>query len=503
MIDIKTLKKETNDLTVLYVEDDLAIRNSVSTYLKKLFKKVTTAKDALQALELYKKEFFDLIITDINMPEMDGLTMSSKIKELNHEQNILIISAYSDSTKFINSIKIGVDGYIIKPINYDNLNTTLFKICMKINKFKENELYSSSLKSLVEEKTNENLKLEFEKVNNYEKTLFALIDMIETRDPYTGKHSLRVAKYSKLIAKQLGYLEKECNEIYRAAILHDLGKISIPDSLLLKPNKLNSSEYNLIKEHVQLGYDVLNKIPIFKEISEMIYCHHERIDGSGYPNGLKDKDIPIKANIIALADTFDAMTTSRIYQKSRTIETALETIKSLSGIHYKEEIVNAAIIVLKDIKINLDISQLPKNKFEEERFSYFYKDNLTQVYNDKYLDLILKKNSFDYKLASAILISINNFRNYNKRYGWSQGNDLLITISKLLSEKFNEHLIFRVFGDSFILTLESYEFNKDSLNILDNILNSPETQLTYNVLQVDLLKNKVESTLQIERLFIS
>ncbi|QKJ23311.1 HD domain-containing phosphohydrolase [Poseidonibacter lekithochrous] len=503
MFNIKLLKKEAENLTVLYVEDDININKSVATYLRKLFKTVTAKFNGLEALESYKIGTYDLVITDINMPIMDGLTMSKKIKELNSEQNILITSAYSDSSKFIASIKIGIDGYIIKPINYDEFNTILIKTTTKINKFKDNELYSTELENLIEMKTSENSKLELDKINNYEKTLFSLVEMIETRDPYTGQHSHRVAKYSKMIAEQMAYSQVECEEIYKAGILHDIGKISIPDTILLNPNKLTNSEYHLIKNHVQIGYEFISKIPLFKNIAEIMYSHHERLDGSGYPNNLKEDEISIKSNIIAVADTFDAISTNRIYQKSRSVQEALQEIKSLSGIHFREQIVDAAQIILKDIEIKFNTSQLPQSKFEEQRFSYFYKDNLTQLYNDSYLDLILKDKTSKIEYTKIYLISLNNFGAYNREYSWYKGNELLVKIANFFIQTFKDSLIFRIYGDDFILLNKNNFIPKDKIHELNNILKSHYSKLTYTLRIMDIKEKNINSAFEIEKLIFN
>lgn len=498
---LKALKKLASNYSVLYVEDDENIAKVFKSYLEKMFKNVDYRVNGQEGLEAFKTSNYDLVITDILMPKMDGLEMSTNIKEINEEQNILVTSAYSDTQKFITSIKIGIDGYIIKPIDYDNLNTILYKILTKIQKFKENEEYEKNLEYLIEQKTNDNLKLSLEKVDNYEKTLIALIDIIESRDTYTGKHSLRVANYTKLIADELGIKDEEGEELYRAAILHDIGKIAIPDSLLLKPGKLNDNEYHLIKEHVNIGFHMLIQIPMFSEIAKIINCHHERLDGSGYPNGLKGDEIPFKANIMALADSFDAMTTSRIYKGRRTIGEALEELKSLSGIHFKKEIVDAALKVLKDINLDETINQLPQTTLEEERFSYFYKDPLTGLFNEKYLDFILSKNIYDEKYIKVNLIFLHGFTKFNNEFGWTKGNEFLSDISNKLSEIFENTLLFRIHGDDFvILSKEEKDFDNEKLKKFENYIKNIFDKMKITSHEFSLIDSKITSVNDLEKL---
>ncbi|PLY04332.1 MAG: histidine kinase [Arcobacter sp.] len=501
MQNLKSLKQITENLSVLYVEDDENIASSFKNYLQKFFNKIDYKENGEEGLNCFLENQHDIVITDIRMPKMDGLEMSEKIKQINPNQNILITSAYTNVAQFLQSIKIGIDGYIIKPIDYDNLNSMLYKISEKIKTYKDLESYKKNLEKLVKIKTQENTKLELEKIENYEKTLFALIDIIENRDPYTGKHSLRVAEYSKLIAEELGFDKDECEELYKAGILHDIGKIAIPDSLLLKPSKLNDNEYKLIQEHVSIGVHMLEQIPMFKEISEIINCHHERLDGSGYPNKLKGEEIPFKANIMALADSFDAMTTNRIYKGRKSIKEALEEISSLKNIYFKEKIVKAAEKVLKNIVIDNNISQLPKTTLEKERFSYFYKDTLTRLFNERYLDFILSKNKNEKEYSELYIVFLDDFSKYNKSFGWSVGNQLLIDIANKLNKIYDGNIIFRMHGDDFvILASQNYNFDIIKFEELKLFISEYSKDIIISYKKFDIKENLIYSISKLENL---
>lgn len=492
-MDLKKLKQLAVNFSVLYVEDDEGIAINFTHYLKKLFTHVDYCVNGQEGLACYEKYRHDIVITDITMPMMDGLTMARNIKAINSEQNILITSAYSEPEKFIESIKIGVEGYILKPIDYNKLNETLYKIVRQIKTFREHALYEDNLEKLVEEKIEENRALSVEKIDNYEKTLLALVEMIDSRDRYTGRHSIRVAEYTKLIAHELNYSQRECDELYRAGILHDLGKIAIPDSLLLKPGKFTGSEYSLIKEHVRIGTHLLEQIPMFKEISTVIECHHERLDGSGYPNGLKGDEISTKGNIMAVADSFDAMTTNRIYKGRKSVKEALEELVSLSDIHFKKEVVDAAIKVLSNITIDTSITQRPTTKLEQERFSYFYKDILTQTFNENYLDFVLAQNKQDKAFSSIFVIFMDNFGKYNQLHSWSEGNKLLQKIAEKLIELFPEDRLFRIHGDDFVLIRQVETLDREHLKKLQPLLEENDKRLRYSVKEVDVTKNEIYS----------
>ena len=272
MIDIKILKNLTNTLNVIYVEDDESIRLEMGRYLNRLFNHVDIAQNGQIALELYKSNPYDIVITDISMPVMDGLEMSRKILEINEFQEIIIISAYAKSDYFIESIQIGVSGYILKPIDFEQIKNTLYKSARKINALKVEEDFKQSLIIKVEERTAElqesikhERKLQEFQIYNYKKTIYSFVDMIDRRDAYTAGHSKRVAEYSKIIAQEMDYSQEDCEKLYQAAMLHDIGKVVIADSILLKPEALNDFEYKMIKEHVNFGYELLNKIPMYEE----------------------------------------------------------------------------------------------------------------------------------------------------------------------------------------------------------------------------------------------
>ncbi len=273
---------------------------------------------------------------------------------------------------------------------------------------------------------------EEQKAKDYEKFIYALVSMIEQRDSYTAGHLQRVAKYSFLIAKEMGYSMQECELLFKAATLHDIGKIATPDSVLLKPEKLSELEYNLIKEHVNVGVKMLKNIPMFENISHIIRYHHEKYDGSGYPDGLAGDEIPELSRIMMVADTFDAMTTNRIYKHKKSVNDALKEIESLSEIHYHPEVVDAAVKALSCTEITDDFNQTPITAIEQQRFVYFYKDAVTDLYNAKYLEATLINNKDTLKYKKSIVISLHKFDIYNKKHGWDKGDETLKNFAKLL-----------------------------------------------------------------------
>ena len=296
-------------------------------------------------------------------------------------------------------------------------------------------------------------KLESEKSKNQEQMIHAMVDMIESRDSYTAGHTKRVAHYCELIAKEMGYKPQEVTLLKKAAWLHDIGKISTPDSVLLKPGKLNTLEYDLIKDHLSAGYNMLSPIDAYKEIADIMREHHEKYDGTGYPRGLKAEDIRPLSRIMMVADSFDAMTTNRIYKPRKSVEVALKELQELSAKSYHPEVVAAALIALKDEQIDADISQLPTTDIEEQRFSYFYKDRLTDLFIIDYLELYLRDHSYE-KVLYKYTINLHNFSEYNKEFSWEKGDEFLVDFANFLKSSYPNQVIFRIEGDDFMIVSE-------------------------------------------------
>ncbi len=293
--------------------------------------------------------------------------------------------------------------------------------------------------------------MELAKISNYEETILAFVNIIEQRDSYTAGHTLRVAHYSRLIAQAMWMDETQIKKLEKAAILHDIGKVVTPDAILLKPGKLNMLEYELIKQHSEAGYLMLSRIEIYKDLAEIIRYHHVHYDGKGYPelSNQQLEHVPILSHILSIADAFDAMTSTRIYKTRKTVPQALDEIMQLSGTQFHPDIAKVAAQVLQNVTIN-ETSQLPSNDLEERRFAYFFRDPLTDLYNENYLNVILARDENRENLFLNY-VSFKNFSQYNKKYGWNAGNKVLQLFATTLQERCNNALLFRYHGDHFII----------------------------------------------------
>lgn len=495
---ITQLKTLAADISILYVEDELELRENFMRYLRKFFTTIYVAVDGEDGFEKYVSHSPDLVITDIAMPKLNGLKMLEKIKQINPSQTTIIVSAYDQSNFFIDSIKLGVNAYIIKPIVHDQMLETLLTTVTTLVHAKEINAYHNSLEALVEMKAKQYTLLEEEKAQNYEKVLLALVKIIEERDSYTAGHSQRVSEYSGLLAQAMGCSVQECELLYQAGILHDIGKIATPDAILLKPEKLDKTEYKLIQEHVNVGVKILEEVPMFQPLVEIIQNHHERYDGKGYPQGLKGDDIPKLARIMIVADAFDAMTTSRIYRRYKTKEDALKELIACSGKQFHPEVVECALNVFSKLSIKSLSSQVATSPLEEERFVYFYRDAISHFYNQKYLSVVLFKNSYTHDYTHITVISLHQFSTYNKTNGWDEGNALLLAFADTLKEVFSSTLAFRIHANDFILLSNiALHLSTEAQEKIKAIL---QNEVTFSVRNFNIKTQKIDSSAILEDL---
>ncbi len=344
---------------------------------------------------------------------------------------------------------------------------------------------------LVKQKTKELERMQQERIKNYQEIILAMVTLTEERDAYTAGHTKRVAKYSTMIAQEMGCSEEEIKTLYEAAIMHDIGKIITPDSILLKPEKLTDKEFEIIKYHVKTAENILKRIHIYKDLVDIVKYHHEKYDGTGYPYGIKGEQIPLLARILSVADAFDAMTTNRIYKPKKEVSVAIAELQELAGSCYDPEVVKAAAKVLKNVKIDEEVTQFPSNSIEKERFSLFFKDPLTGLYNLSYFKLLIENPDEGKEFTCVNVLSFKKFDEINKFHGWLTGDEILSTFAELLQKHFKEHLLFRIFGDNFVI------FSKKHLEVNKEDIEHEFTTVTgYNI---ELRHIHLELTTQMQR----
>ena len=294
--------------------------------------------DPVEAIERVKMEHFDLMLLDFMMTPLHGDEVVEEIRKFNKELYILLLTGHKDMAPPLETIKrLDIQGYCEKSDKFDQL---LLLVESGIKSVKQMD----EIKKINEELSESNERLE----RAYLDMVQTLRYTVEAKDTYTRGHSDRVSEYSVLIGEKLGLPEDQIKTLRIGGLFHDIGKIGIPDSILLKPDKLSDDEYSQIKNHPSIGAHILGSAEIFKDIIPIVKHHHERYDGNGYPSRLKGEEIPYIARIAAVADTFDAMTSRRSYRGPIDIEHVKEEIKRCEGTQFDPQIAEVFLDILNN-----------------------------------------------------------------------------------------------------------------------------------------------------------
>jgi putative two-component system response regulator len=289
---------------VLIVDDYEANISALRQLLEREGYDVLTATNGRDALDLVHREHPDLVLLDVVMPEVSGLDVCAALKNVAETclTPVVLLSAVQERTMRIEGLEAGADDFLSKPVD-------------------PQELYAR-VRSLIR------LKRLTDDLESAESLFLTLGRFIEARDPYTEDHCDRLAQYATALGTSMNLDRADLDALYRGAFIHDIGKIAIPDRLLLKKGKLTRGEYELMKQHTVIGDDLCRTVRSFETVRPIVRHHHERLDGRGYPDGLAGDDIPLLASIVSVVDVFDALTTDRPYRKAMTIDAALHIMRN-------------------------------------------------------------------------------------------------------------------------------------------------------------------------------
>jgi len=330
-----TVEKEK----ILVVDDEEAIREVVSTLLEAQGYVCTVRQNGRLALEAFREGAFDLVLSDIVMPEMDGLKLLAELRRDDPDVPVIMVTAMHDISIALEAIRAGAYDYILKPFERDQLHMSVRRALDHRQLVLENRTYQSDLEHLVAERTQQ-LSIALQDLEqSYDYTLEALGGALDAKDAETEGHCQRVTAFTITIAQKMGVDKGLLRQIARGAFLHDIGKMGVPDQILRKPGPLTNEEREIMRKHCEIGYAVLQRIPFLKEAAEIVLSHQECFDGSGYPRGLKGEQIPLGARIFAVADTLDAMISDRPYRKALPISAAREEIERFSGRQFDPQVV--------------------------------------------------------------------------------------------------------------------------------------------------------------------
>jgi putative nucleotidyltransferase with HDIG domain len=324
---------------ILVVDDEETIREIVCSMLGAAHFKTRQAANGVEALAILESgDEFDLVLSDLMMAEMDGIALLERAKERYPDMPIVMVTTVHDISVALQAIHNGAYDYLPKPFEREQLLNTVRRALENRRLKRENDAYRTNLESLVAARTQQ-WKTALSKLEeSYDITLEALGDALDAKDAETAGHTRRVTAFTIAIARRMGLPKEEIRIIARGAFLHDIGKMAIPDAILLKPDKLTSEEMAIMREHCYRGYKILSRIPFLAEAAEIVYSHQEYYDGTGYPRRLKGEEIPLGARIFAIADTLDAMRSDRPYRKAQSIEAVRKEIELWSGRQFDPEI---------------------------------------------------------------------------------------------------------------------------------------------------------------------
>ena len=326
------------DYKIIAVDDEEGIIDSLSIILKRSGYQFTGVTNPVEAIERIKNEHFDLLLLDFLMTPYHGDQVVEEIRKFNKELYILLLTGHKDLAPPLETIKkLDIQGYCEKGDKFDQLLLLIESGIKSIKQMREIKRINNELAEA---------KDELEKA--YLESIETLRYTVEAKDPYTKGHSDRVSQFAVLIGKKMGLSEDELKILRIGGLFHDIGKIGIPDSILLKDTRLSDDEYSEIKHHPSIGAHILSSATIFKDIIPIVKYHHERYDGRGYPENLAKDQIPLLARITAIADAYDAMSSKRTYRDSLDKNVIIEEIIKNKGTQFDPEIADVFLDILRN-----------------------------------------------------------------------------------------------------------------------------------------------------------
>ncbi|MES2788884.1 MAG: HD domain-containing phosphohydrolase [Planctomycetota bacterium] len=330
---------------VLIVDDERYVREIVLKWLERVGYECTCAESVGAAREILEQRTFDLITSDISMPGESGMELLRLVRDKYPDTAVLMLTANADTRLAVQALTLGAYGYLLKPVEREELLCQIERALEHNRLVVENREYTNLLEWKVREQTR-HIRLA------HEETIQRLVTACMFRDDETGGHIKRTGLASALVAQAAGWSTEMVELIQLAAPMHDVGKVGIPDAILRKPGKLTPEEFRIMQQHTVIGADMLSGSlsPVLQMAEQIAHFHHERWDGTGYPNRLAGEDIPKAARILAIIDVYDALTHDRVYRRALPEEQVLQIIEAGRGTHFDPGVVRAFFEALPGIR---------------------------------------------------------------------------------------------------------------------------------------------------------
>lgn len=468
---------------ILAVDDSIINLKSIKRLLADRYK-VVPVTSAADALDYLKTSTPNLILLDILMPQMDGFEMVDIMKQDERLAAIPVIflTADSDKEKEIESFRKGADDFIVKPFEPD---IVLGRI--------ERTLELQSLRHNLEEEVNKKTK-EIEYLTM--QSIMTVVNTVDAKDDYAKEHSINVAAISEELARRLGWDDKQINNMHYVALLHDIGKIGVSDTILNRPGIITDEERAHVKKHTEIGGKILEKINI-ENVRDGALYHHERYDGGGYPTGLKGDEIPIVARIIAVADAYDAMHKDRAYRPRLSKDKIIKEFTNERGKQFDPQITDIMLDIINEglnpaptetenqaestFGESAIILQKVMSEYTTDAMEQACKDPLTKLWNRKYT--VNQVNRLLYRegaKGAAFMIDIDNFKGINDTYGHLFGDEILTNISKVILDIVRQSDIpCRMGGDEFFIYFDGITDSEMLSKIASRLIESLEREVRY------------------------
>jgi cyclic di-GMP phosphodiesterase len=351
---------------LLVVDDEHAIAELLSRHLEREGYRVSLAFDGDEALETLENARFDVVLTDIRMPGRDGIALLEASKQLDSTLPVVVLTSINDVDTAVRAMRMGADDYILKPFTLDALSVAVERSLERRELILSNRRHREELELAVEEKTRK-LRLALSEVQGtFNATVEAMVSSIEARDCETQHHCRRAREYTLMLAHRMGLRGRDLRDVGWGSLLHDVGKIGVPDHILLKAGPLDEDEWAEMRKHPIIGYRLLSPIRFLSGASQIVLHHHEKWDGTGYPYGKQGEEIPLGARIFMLADAIETITSVRPYKAALPFEEAEDEVIRCAGTHFDPLVVEA-------------FRKIPRSNWNSIREKYFAEADQTRA----------------------------------------------------------------------------------------------------------------------------